>query len=303
MKRLWRVAAILLLLVLAVALLVFFSASSWLETAAGRNLLQRELGKNLGLQAELQGEYALELFPGLQIVGQQLELREVISRQAMARLESYELHLALWPLLSRQVDIHKVVIRDGFLDLDLLMGNGASSPDESKTESQLPSIHTLQVSGLKLLQSSTDLLNVDQLVLENFAPGKDAAISLGFSLPGDHAGSSLVRLSGDMQLATAPLQLSLKRAELSLRVNDQAWPVGRGQLNWDADRGAMEGSLTGNLAGFSSQFEFLLQTVPAIKILLSARLVAADGRSLSGKISVRDEADLWLLEPVELILD
>jgi hypothetical protein len=303
LKRLWRVALILLLLVLAVLLLVFFSASSWLETSAGRTLLQRELGKSLGLQAALQGEYALELFPGLQIAGQQLELREVDSSQAMARLESYQLHLALWPLLSKQVVIHKVVVRDGFLDLDLLEGNAANPPDEVKTESQLPSIRSLQVSGLKLLKSSTDLLNIDHLALENFTPGKDAAISLGFSLPGDPAGSSLVQLSGKMQLATAPLHLTLKLAETSLRVKDQAWPLGQGQLDWSADSGVIEGSLTGQIAGFSGLFEFSLQTVPVMNILLASRLVTADGRNLSVSVAAREQAGFWVLEPVELMLE
>lgn len=294
---------ILLLLVMAMALLVYSSASSWLETAAGRNLLQRELGKSLGMKVEMQGDYVLELFPGLQIAGLQLELREAISNHAIGRLESYQLHLALWPLLSKQVVIHKVVVKDGFLDLDLLQGNAANSPDEVKTESQLPSIRSLQVSGLKLLKSSTELLNVDQLALENFAPGKDAAISLGFSLPGDQAGSSLVQLSGTMQLITAPLQLSLALEETSLRVNDQAWPLGRGQLNWSADSGAVEGSLTGQIAGFSSQFDFSLQTVPAINILLASRLVTADGRNLSGSVAAREEAGFWMLEPVEFMLE
>lgn len=304
MKRLRRAIAVILLLALVLVLLVYFSASSWLESSAGRNLLQRELGKILGLDADLQGEYSLELFPGLQIKGQHLELREIDASQAVARLGSYQLHLALWPLLKKQVLIHKVEVHEGFLDLDLLQSDESAKPENAQSESELPRIRSLQFSELKLRKSGAELLTVNQLLLENFAPGRDTAITLAFSPPGTGAqpGMGMVQLRGSMQLHSTPLQLSLNLAELTVRMGEQVWIQGPGELSWSSASGTVDGSLKGQLAGYSSQFDFTLQTTPAMSIDLSVKLLADDGRGLSGTVSARDEAGLWVLEPVEMLL-
>lgn len=303
MKRLWRAVALFLLLALVGVLVVYFSASSWLETAAGRNLLQRELGKSLGLETSLQGDYALELFPGLQIAGQQLVLREPNASQPVARLESYQLHLALWPLLKKQVLIHKVEVHDGFLDIDLLQGEETVQPKPSSPDAELPRIRWLEISGLKLQKSEKELITINELLLEDFAPGRNTAISLGLSLPGDNTDPGLLQLRGSLNLTTAPLQLSLDLDELTLQAGGQAWELGRGKLGWSSASGTVVGKLDGHLAGYSSELEFSLQTTPAMTIFLSAQLLDEVGRSLSGKVSARDEAGLWRLEPVELLLE
>ena len=294
--------AILLLLSVGGAAVFFFSASNWLESATGMKLLQRELGKGLGLEAHLQGEYALGLFPALRIEGQQLLLQDVPTSLPVAQLDSYTLHIALWPLLVKQIVIHKIVVEGGFLDLGLLQGNGASEPGESTPGEQLPSIRSLQVRGLDLLQSGTGLLKIDELLLENFSPNVEAAITLRFSLPHDQAESSFVQLKGTTKLATGPLQLSVSLADLSIRFKDRAWSLGQGRVSWSIDSGALQGELTGQISAYSSQFRIEVQTIPDTVIVLATTLETGDGQNLSGEVSAHQQAGLWLLDPVEMLL-
>jgi len=212
------------------------------------------------------------------------------------------LHIALWPLLVKQIVIHKIVVEGGFLDLGLLQGNGASEPGESTPGEQLPSIRSLQVRGLDLLQSGTGLLKIDELLLENFSPNVEAAITLRFSLPHDQAESSFVQLKGTTKLATGPLQLSVSLADLSIRFKDRAWSLGQGRVSWSIDSGALQGELTGQISAYSSQFRIEVQTIPDTVIVLATTLETGDGQNLSGEVSAHQQAGLWLLDPVEMLL-
>jgi hypothetical protein len=303
MKRFRRWAAIILLLLVLATLLVFFAASKWLETPAGRHLLQQELGKGLGVNADLQGEYALELFPAFRIDGQQLHLSDRASGQVLARLESYQLHLALWPLLKQQIIIYRVAASDGFVDLDLLAGQTEGTGQSTDSTGELPTIRALELTHLGVLKSTDELLMVDHLQLEDFIAGQKSSVRLGLSLPGDQAMASLVEIQGEVQLVPEPLSVALDIDTASVRINGQALPVGSGKLGWSQVSGEVAGMINGNLAGYSSQVELTLATRPAMEGDISATFLSIDQRNITADIAFREDAGLWLFQPVLLELD
>ncbi len=301
MNRFRRWAAIFLLFFMLAGLLVFFAAGNWLETPAGRHLLQQELGKGLGVKADLQGEYALELFPGFRINGRQLQLSDPASGQTLASLQSYQLHLALWPLLKQRIIIYRVAASDGFVDLDLLAGP-EEGPGQS-TGSELPSIRTLELTRLRVLKSTGDLLTIDHMQLDDFASGRLSPVSLGLSLPNDQASTSLIEVQGQVQFVPEPLNVALDIDAASVRISGQGVPVGSGKLTWSQGSGEIGGVIKGNLAGYSSQVELTAATRPPMQGDLSAKLQSMDQRSITVGIAFREDAGLWRFQPVQLVLD
>ncbi len=198
--------AIVLLLVLVAFLL---SAGSWLESGSGRKLLQRELGKALGMEAEFRGEYSLQLFPTIRITGADLALKDAVSGLPIVSADAYELHLALRPLLRKEVNILKVAIHQGTLDLDRLEEFNSSRGTASKTGFQLPSIRDLEITGLQLQQSAVDFLLVSELNLIDFADKQKSSITVVLALDKNKAASENLYLQGVLQVTASPLKLDL----------------------------------------------------------------------------------------------
>lgn len=300
-KLLWRIAAVSLSLLLAVLVILVFSASSWLETEAGRNLLQRELGKSLGLNAELGGDYSLKLFPGIRITGEQLLLSPVDENRLLAEVEAYELHLALWPLLRKEILIHKVAAHNGRLDMDVL-----SQQTETGVEApalQLPKIESMVITGFSLFQSSKEFIRISRLDVRNFAESRKAPFSLELTLPTTTAKSSTISLEGVMQLAANPFRVSLDVDGLSLSLDGQSWPLGAGQMNWSGESGKATAQLQGELLGFSSNIELSAQIMDSMILQARVELRSSDSRLLAARLDAREGTHRWLLEQVELNLD
>ncbi len=296
-----RIALISFSLGLMVLVILVFSTSSWLETETGRKLLQRELGKSLSLEAELRGDYSLKLFPGIRIAGKQLLLSPVNSNQALAEIKSYELHLALRPLLRKEILIHEVVIDGGSLDLDLLTGQSGTGEKESAM--QIPKIDSMVISGLILLQSGKEFLQVSNLNVQGFAESRKAPISLSLSLPTSYKNHVTANLEGVMQVEANPLITSFDVRELMLVLDGQSWPLGAGHLKFSGETGEFVGDLEGELSGYASKAELALQTKGAIWVQGRIELRSKDSGLLAASLKAHKETSRWLLEQVELDLD
>jgi len=300
MKVRWRYLTVISLGLCIILLAVLLSASTWLETEAGRNLLQRELGKALGQEAELRGEYSLKLFPAIQIVGNELLLNDIKSGNRLAVVRAYELHLALRPLLRKQIDIIKISIQDGSLDLDQLQQNSSADPSEAGKSLQLPKIRELEISGLKLQRSAEDILQISQMILSDFAENKRATISLVLALP-QVAGEPLkLQLTGHLQVTASPLVVQLEVQDLLLQTTEPEWRVGEGKLSWSANQAELTGELNGHLGAYNSHYEFSARFAEAIQFTLDAELQSADSARLVASVAARDDSDIWMLAPVTL---
>jgi len=303
MKVRWRHLMVILLMLLALLLVVLLSASSWLETSAGRNLLQRELRKALSLDAQLQGEYSLKLFPAIQIVGDELILRDIKSGNRLAVVHAYELRLALRPLLRKKIDIIKISIRDGRLDLHQLLKNSSAEPQEASKGLQLPKIRELEITGLKLQKSTEDVLQIVQMNLSDFAENKSAAITLVLALP-QAAGDDLkLQMAGHLQVSASPLEVQLELQDLSLQPAGPEWRIGAGKLSWSASKAQLIGDLKGQLGTYKSHYGFSARFAEAMQLTINAELQSADSARLAARLVAEPISGSWVLAPVALDLD
>lgn len=301
MKLRWRIISSGLVLIAVILLILVFSAGSWLETDTGRNLLQRELSRGLNLDAELKGDYSLKLFPGIRIAGEQLRLSPVHTNRALAEISQYELHLALLPLLRKEILIHEVAVHEGSLDLDLLSDRSESGQEDAAL--QLPKIESLLVTGLRLLRSGKELLTVSRLDVRGFAANRTAPINLVLTLPSGEGKPGSISLEGFLQIDVDPLMLMLDTEGLLLSSGGQSWPLGTGQLRWSGETGRFSAQLRGELLGFTSHYELSMRTEDALVVQALLEFESSDSRLLKIRLEARDENKQWLLEPVELNLD
>ncbi len=301
MKSAWRIIASGLILIAVVLLILVFSAGFWLETDTGRSLLQRELSRSLNLDAELRGDYSLELFPGIRIAGKQLRLSPIHTNRPLAEVSQYELYLALQPLLRKEILIHEVAIHDGSLDLDLLSDLPENGQENAAV--QLPEIESLLVTGLRLFRSGKELVTVSRLVVRNFAATGKAPISLVLTLPSVEGNPSSISLEGFLQLDANPLVLILDMDDLLLLSGGSSWPLGAGQLGWSGETGGFSVQLRGELFGFASHYDVSIQTETELVVQALLEFVSSDSSLLKISLKARDESNQWLLDPVELNLD
>jgi hypothetical protein len=301
MKWIRRLAFIVpSLLVVALTALVL-GASSWLETEAGRNLLQGELSKSLSLNAELRGDYSLKLFPGIRIAGEQLQISPLNATQPLAEIEAYDLHLALLPLLRKEILIHEVAVHNGLLDVDLLTLQAETGGEGSAT--QLPKIESLVVTGLSLIRSNQELIQVAKLEIRNFAENRKFPVNLELSLPPVSANPASFSLDGLMQIAANPFEVNVVVDGLLLTFEGQSWPLGAGQLDWFGESGEFAARLRGELYGFASDVGLTVQTSDALFVQAQVELRSSDSPTHSGKVQARDQSNYWSLDQVELNLD
>lgn len=297
-----RIFGIGLALLLGVLLLLLFSAGSWLETETGRSLLQRELSRSLGMDANLQGDYSLEIIPGIHIAGRELVLKDELAGLPIASLDSYELRLALWPLLRKQVDIHKVALNRGSLDLDVYSAATAKSAGDSGTTAALPRIRSLDVSELRLLRSAEEFLFVEQLSVKDFAEGKASPIDFSIQLAGTPSPGGL-QLAGTFALKTEPFEILLMIAESNLEIDGQAWPLGHGQLTWDGSQELLTGNIESQHFGFETRVKVWAQLSDSLLIQLSLEAMSPLGQLLSASLELVPGNKEWLVNDLSLGLD
>lgn len=103
-RILWALPPALLLLAVA----TYFAAEYWLESAGGRRAVEQELGNSAGMPVRLEGDFDIMLLPALGVVGTELVISDEASGQDLARSSRYEVELALWPLLKKQLHVERL---------------------------------------------------------------------------------------------------------------------------------------------------------------------------------------------------
>lgn len=164
--------------------LIYLLASVWLESAGGRGALERELARRAGMPVRLLGDFDIELFPSLGVGGTDLVVGGPAADGEMARSGAYSVAVALRPLLRRNLEVVSIRLADVTLWLDRLPSGTGSSPNEPL---RLPAIDEFRVSRLRIVPAgeSGQPFQVDELVIEGFAEGRDSAIRVeaaGFGL-------------------------------------------------------------------------------------------------------------------------
>jgi hypothetical protein len=301
-KRLWKWLLMAVALAIAALAVVVLSAGAWLETPAGRKLLQRELGNGLGLQAHLAGEYQLKIFPELQIAGERLVLQMPDAAERVGEIQNYEAHLALWPLLRKEILVHELALHHGSLDVGLLAAIPRDNPQGQDRPMQLPRIEAVAINDLLLYQSGVELLEIVQLSLQDFAAGENALLTLAVRLPGGEVSGVLVELGGRINVQPDPVYVAVQVEQLAATLHDERWPLGMGELSWSSQEQALSGNMRGSWGEFTGFYDFSLATGQPVRIRFGLQLESERAGALEAQLEAHEQSGTWLTDLLELNL-
>lgn len=175
----WLLLTVPLVLVLLFAA-AWLLADSWLESAGGRQAVERALAERIGLPVRLDGEFRVMLLPSVGVSGTALVLGEPGPATELARSEEYAVSLALVPLFRSRLLIESVRFSDGILYLDRWPGGDPLPDAPPQPALVLPDIHQLEISDFRLVlgQSDDSPYLLRELSIEEFTPGRLAPLRL-----------------------------------------------------------------------------------------------------------------------------
>jgi len=171
MKRRW----LLIVPALFAALLwgAYLLLDVWLESAGGRQAVERALAERLGLPVRLQGEFRVMLLPRIGVSGTALIVGQPGTSGEVARGSEYAVSLALAPLLERRLLIESISLAGGALYLDRLPESPAT--EASSPPLQLPEVRHLEVRDFDVVPAGepSTPYRLRELSIEQFAEGRE----------------------------------------------------------------------------------------------------------------------------------
>lgn len=97
------------LLLIAVAL--FFAAEYWFESAGGRGSIEDTLSQSAGMPVRLDGDFDIVFLPSPGVRGTGLSISDPVSGDEVARSQLYEVELALGPLLRQELEVRHLALQ------------------------------------------------------------------------------------------------------------------------------------------------------------------------------------------------
>jgi uncharacterized protein involved in outer membrane biogenesis len=160
----------------------YWLADAWLESAGGRQMLEKELGARFGMSVRLEGEFDLMLLPDIGVSGTEL----VIGGEAdpgvfFASSREFEVSVELKPLFHRQVVVEWIRLTDG------RVYPGRYSRFDKNTgpaPSQLPEIRELSLRDFQIFMEDAGaedgpaFLRVKSLNVSDFAERRQTAFTV-----------------------------------------------------------------------------------------------------------------------------
>ena len=104
----------------------YFALVYWLESAGGRQALEKTMADRIGMPVSLGGDFDIRLLPSVGVSGTQLLVSDPVTGEELATGNYYETDLALAPLFREELEIRHVLIEG--LKLKLPDGNGLFFP-------------------------------------------------------------------------------------------------------------------------------------------------------------------------------
>jgi hypothetical protein len=176
-KRTSRRWAYFLLVVLVLSpVLLYLMANAWLESAGGRQALERELARRAGLPVRLLGEFDIMLLPSLGVEGTELVIGGPGHGEEVVRSREYSVAVALSPLLKGNLQVESIHLAGGSLRVDNLPARAEPAPAGPGGPFRLPTIDKFEVSQLTIVTGGEpgQRFQVDEFRVEGFAERREA---------------------------------------------------------------------------------------------------------------------------------
>jgi hypothetical protein len=179
MKRQMRRLAIGLPAVLLVALLLFYLALDvWLESAGGKGALEKALAKQAGMPVRLGEDFDVILFPVIGVSGARLQIGGDGQGPFLVS-GSYEVEIALGPLLDKRLLIESVHLRDGTVVTERY-SREETEGGAGQEAVPLPEVRqfSLQDFHFKAADSDRSALLIRRLDFSGFAEGRPTPVTV-----------------------------------------------------------------------------------------------------------------------------
>lgn len=276
-------------------------ADAWLESPGGRKLLQRELGKGLGLPVTLQGEYGLRLFPRLEIAGAGLVVGERPGDSVFLYGRNFSAEVELLPLFNRQVRVASIGISEGFIDLanlpspvGLPSGAGAATATAPVT---LPDVASLEVENFSVRYADSPYrLDIGEMVLGGFQAGTPASLTLKAALMSGETMRAATNLRGSLLVEPADLSTGLHIEHMEIALDGVHIGGITADGRWDRRTGRVDGQVGWRDASQSANVRFGLAADDPVSaalqgeyrsdVLLAPITLAVESRFLPGSVAL-----------------
>ena len=176
MKRAFRRWALVLLAVLVLSpVLIYLLANAWLESAGGRQALERELARRAGLPVRLLGEFDIMLLPSLGVEGTELVIGGPGPGEEVIRSREYSVAVALSPLLKGDLQVESIHLAAGTLRVDNFPPRGEPAAAGTGAPVRLPAIDKFEVSQLTIVTGGEpgQRFQVEEFWVEGFAERRE----------------------------------------------------------------------------------------------------------------------------------
>ncbi len=182
---------LLLLALLLLPMAAYWLADTWLESSGGRQMLEQELARRLGMTVKLEGDFDLMLLPAIGVSGTELVIGGEAETESgtqdsppgfFAHSREFEVSVALKPLFRRQLIVEWIRLSSGTVYPDRYShaGNGGEAAitdpaksGEGKRDSTvvLPEIQelTLREFDFVLDEESGSVVHLKELQIRDFA--------------------------------------------------------------------------------------------------------------------------------------
>jgi hypothetical protein len=176
--RIRNLILLCLLLVLLLPFAAYWFANAWLESSGGRQMLEQELSKRIGMSVHLAGEFNLMLLPDIGVDGTSLLIGgEADAPVLFSSFREFEISVALKPLFRRQVIVEWIRLTGGRVYPDRYspavdtVGSGSS---------QLPEVQELTLREFEILLPGENALplSLKALEIKDFAEGRQTIFAL-----------------------------------------------------------------------------------------------------------------------------
>lgn len=245
---------LLLVIVLSMPFAAYWLADAWLESTGGRQMLEQELSRRLGMSVRLEGEFDLMLLPDIGVDGTVLLIGgEAGAPSLFSSFREFEISVALKPLLKRQVVVEWIRLTGGRVYPDRYR---SATGADSNGSTRLPEVQELTLRDFEIVLpgENTPPLKLRSLEVSDFAPARPTPFTLeiealvtasGWLLwdsaqPGIRFGDLQLDLSGQTLGGIACLLLNPWTLHADLQADE---------LNMDALRDGLSGFESGSGSG------------------------------------------------------